>query len=197
VTALLEGVKPETFITLTGIALILLYLIVGNFRGWYIPGPTHRREVAALESRVAQALRDRDEQVKAARLDRDKQVNEIRAEMTTRMDNFRADHAVRMDQVREDHVKQLAALVAAAEGIRADRDVMLAAKQRDADDWRAAYHIGAENAKASEDRMDAVLETERLSYAALSALLAALRDRDQLPPSVPQLPQLPPVGGRT
>jgi hypothetical protein len=167
----LDAVKPETFITLTGISIILLYLIVGNFRGWYIPGPTHRREVAALEARVAQAILDRDEQVKA-----------IRDEMTMRMDNFRADHALRMEQSVKEHDKQLAALIMAAEGIRADRDVMLAAKQRDADDWRAAYHIGAENAKASEDRMDEVLETVRLTYGLMNAMRTVTGGRE------PQLP---------
>lgn len=171
----LDAVKPETFITLTGISIILLYLIVGNFRGWYIPGPTHRREIAALEARVQQAIKDRDDQLR-----------EIRAEMNSRMDNFRADHALRMNQVREDHEKQLTALLMAAEGIRADRDVMLAAKQRDADDWRAAYHIGAENAKASEDRMDEVLETGRLTYNALNSLLSLVSTREH-----PQLPSGP------
>jgi hypothetical protein len=78
-----------------------------------------------------------------------------------------------------------------ADGIRADRDVMLAAKQRDADDWRTAYHIGAENAKASEDRMDEVLEFERMSYNALTALVAMLGGRDN---SVHPVPQLPPAG---
>lgn len=185
---LLEGIKPENFITLTGISLILLYLIVGNFRGWYIPGPTHRREIAALESQVAQALRDRDEQVRAVREDRNKQIADIRSEMNTRMENFRADHATRMEQAREDHARQLAALLSAAEGIRADRDVMLAAKQRDADDWRTAYHIGAENAKVSEDRMDEVLETERLMYNALNTLLAVFGGRDHTMPLPQQLP---------
>ena len=167
----LEAVKPETFITLTGIALLLIYLIVGNFRGWYIPGPTHRREIAALEARVAQALKDRDDQVR-----------DIREEMTTRMDNFRADHQLRLEQLREDHAKQLAALVVTAEGIRADRDALLAAKQRDADDWRTAYHIGAENAKVSEDRMDEVLETVRLIYGLMNAFRTVTAGRD------PQLP---------
>jgi hypothetical protein len=160
----LEVVKPETAITLGFIGLMLASAVYMVVKGLFIPRGTHLRELRTLETQVAQAIKDRDEQVKAIRDDRNAQVQAIRDEMNIRMENFRADHALRMDQVREDHVKQLAALVAAAEGIRADRDVMLAAKQRDADDWRAAYHIGAENAKASEDRMDEVLETVRLIY---------------------------------
>lgn len=187
-----EAIKPETTITLGFIGLMLATAVFVVVKGLFLPRGTHLRELRVLEKQVEQAIKDRDEQVKAIREDRASQLQAIRDEMNTRMENFRSDHAVRMSELREDHVKQLAALVAVADGIRADRDVLLTAKQRDADDWRTAYHIGAENAKASEDRMDEVLEFQRLSYNALNALLAALGGREN---AAHQLPQLPPAGG--
>lgn len=154
---------------------MLVMLVVIVTRGWFIPAATHKRELAAAETHAAQAYADRDAQVE-----------QIRAEMDTRMANFRSDHAIRMDQVREDHQKQLtalredhqkqlAALVAVNVGQINQFDSVLASKQRDIDDWRGAYHIGSENWKISEDRMDEVLETVRLVH---SVVRAALRGSD-------------------
>lgn len=176
-TALFDAVKPETFITLTGIALILLYLIVGNFRGWYIPGPTHRREIASLEAQVERARKDRDEQVKA-----------IRDEMNDRMGNFRADHATRMMEARADHEKQLEALVKVADGIRADFASVLASKDRDIDQWRGAWHLtdqaGREEYAAQVDELVAGFRTiqrwlaEWQRQTGVPELRRAVEDRD-------------------
>jgi hypothetical protein len=169
------AIQPEVLVSLGINSLVLVWLIVANARGVFVWKNTHLRELGALEDRVAQAITDRDRDVVA-----------IRDEMNTRMDNFRADHATRVDQARADHEKQLAALVAVADGIRNDRDALLVAKQRDADDWRGAYHIAAENAKRSEDRMDEVLETVRLIYAAMNAIRTIAAGRDpELPPGSP------------
>lgn len=53
---------------------------------------------------------------------------------------------------------------------RATYEIQLAAARRDSDDWRGAYHLLAESAKISEDRMDEVLETTRLAYGIIRAL---------------------------
>lgn len=73
--------------------------------------------------------------------------------------------------VQENHKIQLVSLEKVVEGTRAEAAATLASKQRDVDDWRGAYHIGAENWKLSEDRMDEVLETNRMVYRVISAAL--------------------------
>jgi hypothetical protein len=181
---ILEAIKPETLITLSGIALILVFLIMGNFRGWYVPGPTHRREVAALDKQVAQAIKDRDDLAK--QVERDKA--ELRAELETRMANFRADHALRMVEAREDFARALDVQKQNHEremvASEARWGAVLASKQRDADDWRAAYHTGAENWTQSEDRMDTVVEYMRLNHAQWTAITRVV---NEAPEPHPQL----------
>jgi hypothetical protein len=123
-------VSPGELVGFAGLSAVLFWLIVGISRGWYVPGPTHRREMAQAQERVDQALKDRDEQIAA-----------MRSEMTGRMDNFRADHAVRMTESRADHERQLEALVKVADGIRADFAAVLASKDRDIDQWRGAWQL--------------------------------------------------------
>lgn len=77
-------------------------------------------------------------------------------------------------------VRQGAQADAQIAAMRQAFDSQLASKQRDADDWRAAYHLLAESAKQSEDRMDEVVEGTRL-------IVSTIRN---FPPSPPH--QLPP-----
>jgi hypothetical protein len=135
------GIAPEVLVSLAINSLILVWLILANARGMFVWKSAHLRELAALEARVAQAIKDRDADVAAVRADRDKQVGDIRAEMMTRMDNFRSDHALRLEQAREDHEKQLAALVRVADDIRADFKRILDSKDRDIDQWRGAWQL--------------------------------------------------------
>ena len=114
-----EAVKPETLITLSGIAAILVFLILGNFRNWYVTGPTHKRELAAMQDRVDQAVKDRDQSIKTAR----------------------EECAQRVQHLRDDHATQLAALSKVAEGLRTDFAAILASKDRDIDQWRGAWQI--------------------------------------------------------
>lgn len=156
---MLDFIKPEALVGVGGLAIVLMIITLTIIKGWWVPLSTHKRELAAAQAEAAQARLDREA---------------LRAELNERMDKFRDDHKVRMDEAREDFSKALELLRANIEremaGARADWAAVLVAKQRDADDWRGAYHISAENAKTSEDRMDEVLQYVRLSHDILRAL---------------------------
>ena len=159
--------QPESLVGLAGLSVVLFWLIVGNVRGWYVPGPTHRREIAARDAQIAQAIKDRDDQITATRLD-----------LNARMENFRADHAIRVDASREDHRREI-------DGVRSDMAAIIAGKQREADDWRTAFHIRDENAKIAEEKLNAIMEFIRFAQNTWQALQ---RISGEQPPHTPQLP---------
>jgi hypothetical protein len=190
---MMEFVNPEAVVGLAGLSLILFWLIVGNVRGWYVPGPTHRREMAVVQGQAEQALKDRDKGIQDARADRDKGIQDARDEMTTRMDNFRADWAIRADQsredhekqraaLREDHEKQLAALVKVTDGVRADFAVVLAKADRDIDQWRGAWQISDQ---ASREEIAGQLE----ELVAFARTFARWMTEFQRQTGVPELPR--------
>lgn len=195
-SALLDGLEPEALVTVGGLMFVLIlitflavYVIIVKRK--LIPEKTHLEQMKDRDAQVKAAILDRDSKIAEARKERDDQIAVIRGEMTERMENFRADHLLRMKQSSEDHEKQLAALLVVSDGIRADRDTMLAAVRRDSDDWRGAYHILSDNAKASEDRMDEVLETERLILEFMRAIRSSVfpstpHPLQQLNPGEPQ-----------
>lgn len=164
-----ELIKPEALVGVGGLAIVLMIITLTIIKGWWIPLSTHKRELEAAKAETQQAIADRDK---------------LRDELNERMEKFRQDHKVRMDEAREDFAKALELLRTNQEremgGARSDWAAVLAAKQRDADDWRGAYHLAAENAKTSEDRMDEVLEHVRLSYDLLRAF-QSLASRPELP----------------
>jgi hypothetical protein len=79
------------------------------------------------------------------------------------VERMKTQYETRLTEMRTDHNAEMA-------GLRADRGALLVAKQRDADDWRAAYHLSDENRKISEERMDEVVENSRLALAVVRAL---------------------------
>ncbi len=178
----MEFVNPEAVVGLAGLSLILFWLIVGNVRGWYVPGPTHRREMAIVQGQAEQSLKDRDQGIQDARADRDKGIQDARDEMSSRMGNVRADHAVRTDQMREDHEKQLAALVRVTEGVRADFAVVLAKADRDIDQWRGAWQISDQ---ASREEIAGQLE----ELVAFARTFARWMTEFQRQTGVPELPR--------
>lgn len=168
-----DVVKPEATITLSFVGFVLFLAIVGNYRGWYIPGPTHRREIAAMQERVDQAVKDRDDQVKA-----------MREDIAQRMENFRADHAVRTAEAREDHAAQLEALVKVADGIRSDFAAVLASKDRDIDQWRGAWQI---TDQAGREEIGAQMDEILAGFRAMKRFFDAFQNQTGVP-------QLPPSG---
>jgi hypothetical protein len=150
--------SPENLGAVGFILVFVAGLYLSIQREWFVTGKAHKREVAAREREIA--VRD----------DREKAMAATHAESIREM---RLAYETAVARLQENHEKQMA-------GVRGDHGAQVAMLQRDVDDWRGAYHIGAENWKASEDRMDEVVEGTRLSVAALNAI-RAIAERNSTP----------------
>jgi len=155
--AILTALTRVDWLVGASVAVLVLGLVavVALSKPYVIPIKTQQEQLDAERARADNAEAEAAARFEAARV-----------ELTERMTNFRSDHAARMEQAERFF------------------DVALAEARRYADDWKATAHIEAENAKASEDRMDEVLETVRLVAGVVTSLQHAVTGQmpAQLPP---------------